>query len=79
MMFAILRIASEALSYGVSPDGQRILLTKRTSAGDPTRLHLVTNLFQELLARETSSPISEMGENDLWSELQRLGVSQERS
>ena len=45
-------IDTPALSYGVSPDGQRILLTKQTIKDDPTKLHLVTNLFQELKERE---------------------------
>lgn len=47
-LFATDFIDTPALSYGVAPNGERVLVIKRTREEDPTKLRLVTNLFQEL-------------------------------
>ncbi len=41
-------IDTPALSFDVSPDGQRILLFKRTREAERKKLHLVVNWFEEL-------------------------------
>lgn len=46
-------IDTPALSYDVTPDGQRVLLMKRTEEADLTKLRLVTNWFRELSGGES--------------------------